>query len=184
MKGSQVCKALTEASTFELKKQSFKISLSVNIAHLQQMNFIAEWLSQHNGVLLIFFANANCLTSRNPGYLLPIQARPSGYTVSSPLRWGPQYSLKTSDTHTSYFFLTLQRQQNTFQQKRLHNCIISNISWVSLKSIGKFSIQTPRRLEVLLKALGLIGCDGTCQSQLPSNLIDYFIGKLDMLSSA
>lgn len=34
---------------------------------------------------------------------------------------------------------------------------------------------------MLQNALGLIECDGSCQSQLLSNLIYYFIEKLDML---
>lgn len=66
-------------------------------------------------------------------------------------------------------------------EETLPNYIIWNSSWISLKSIGKFSTQTPRRLQVLQNAFGLMGCDGTRQSQLPSNLIDYFIEKLDML---
>lgn len=50
-------------------------------------------------------------------------------------------------------------------EETLPNCVISNGFWISLKSIGSFSIQTPGRLQALQNALGLIGCDSTCQSQ-------------------
>lgn len=134
-------------------------------------------MTKHNCIFLRFFADTNYLTCRNPGYLSPIQSKPWGFTFSSRLTWEPQYSLKTFLTVP--VILSCYRDSRIPFNRRNFNCIILKSSWICLKSAGKFSIQASIRLQVLQNAFGLIGC--TCQSQLPSNLIDYVIEKLDML---
>lgn len=76
--------------------------------------------------------------------------------------------------------LPLYSRENVTPSAERASLLISRSSYICWRSVCKVSIQT-LYITYAVNAIGLLGCDSTCQRQLLSNQINCFIEKLDIL---